>query len=530
VCRDAIAVRRADDQLFAEIRQAFQEGDGTGGGAESSPGVAMCDAMPPAERLAIEGYRIVDELHRGGQGVVYKAIQRATKRTVALKLLLQGAYASLRQRQRFEREVDAVASLQHPNIVTIYESGVCDGRPFYAMEFVHGNLMLQWLRDADNDFPVFLQDATPLGADILFATWNGSNFSTPATAVIGARTNEAPRFDRFGDQALVAWSEDADGDQGTTTDTSIRAAIWDGTSWSAPTALAGTLDSLADDSPRVAYDSSGGANVVWVKHSVPQSATMNDVADQLFFTEVAGGVFSAPVAAFESRAITAPSLIEDGGDNLIASWQRCAGNNSGEPAGGSPAERGDVFSGVLAHPAVSNAPRTVGCRTMEPDDFNQFVGAVPGASGEFAYPADQPRRRQFGSPDWRRRCGPASRYDHRSDVHRLARRRGQPIARRRRDCVTVRRQRIGSRAARPARARGGRTEQLRSCGTDRPPRVPARRAGGHNDQRPPRRGHIRRRAQEDRFVACRGRRLHSIRLGGEPDVAAPSATRHRAGR
>jgi WD40 repeat protein len=69
---------------------------------------------------------------------VYKATQKATKRTVALKLLLQGACASPRQRQRFEREIDLVASLRHPNIVTIYDSGVNRGQPFYAMEYIEG--------------------------------------------------------------------------------------------------------------------------------------------------------------------------------------------------------------------------------------------------------------------------------------------------------------------------------------------------------------------------------------------------------
>jgi serine/threonine protein kinase len=51
----------------------------------------------------------MSEIHRGGQGVVYKAIQKATKRTVALKVLLEGPYASPRQRHRFEREIDLVA-------------------------------------------------------------------------------------------------------------------------------------------------------------------------------------------------------------------------------------------------------------------------------------------------------------------------------------------------------------------------------------------------------------------------------------
>lgn len=95
----------------------------------------------------IEGYEILHEIHRGGQGVVYKAVQQATKRTVALKVLLHGPYASAKQQHRFEREIDLVASLQHPNIVTVYDSGVAHGRHYFAMEYIRGQSLDQYLAD-----------------------------------------------------------------------------------------------------------------------------------------------------------------------------------------------------------------------------------------------------------------------------------------------------------------------------------------------------------------------------------------------
>ena len=104
----------------------------------SSPAARAGLESTPIAIESIEGYEILGELHRGGQGVVYKAIQKATKRTVALKLMLQGPYASPHQRLRFEREVDLVASLQHPNIITVYDSGVSRDRLFFAMEYVDG--------------------------------------------------------------------------------------------------------------------------------------------------------------------------------------------------------------------------------------------------------------------------------------------------------------------------------------------------------------------------------------------------------
>ncbi len=87
---------------------------------------------------SLKGYRILERLEYGGQGVIYRAVQVATKRQVAIKVLLDGPLASDRQRLRFEREVDLVSRLRHPNIVTLYDSGVVRGRPYYAMEFVDG--------------------------------------------------------------------------------------------------------------------------------------------------------------------------------------------------------------------------------------------------------------------------------------------------------------------------------------------------------------------------------------------------------
>lgn len=86
----------------------------------------------------VEGYQILAELQRGGQGAVYRAIQQSTRRHVALKVLLGGPFATPQQRRRFEREIDIVGRLHHPAIVTLYDSGVTRGRYFFAMEYVDG--------------------------------------------------------------------------------------------------------------------------------------------------------------------------------------------------------------------------------------------------------------------------------------------------------------------------------------------------------------------------------------------------------
>jgi serine/threonine protein kinase/tetratricopeptide (TPR) repeat protein len=100
----------------------------------------------------IPGYTLLGELHRGGQGVVYRARQESTRRVVAVKLLHLGSFASARQRRRFEREVDLAASLDHPNVVTVYDSGRTEaGELFLAMELVDGLPLDEHLRAAAPD-------------------------------------------------------------------------------------------------------------------------------------------------------------------------------------------------------------------------------------------------------------------------------------------------------------------------------------------------------------------------------------------
>lgn len=89
-------------------------------------------------RQALDKYDVLERVQHGGQGVVYKAQQRGANRIVALKLLLDGPLAGDRQRFRFDREVELISRLRHPNIVTLYDSGSVRGRPFFAMEFVEG--------------------------------------------------------------------------------------------------------------------------------------------------------------------------------------------------------------------------------------------------------------------------------------------------------------------------------------------------------------------------------------------------------
>jgi WD40 repeat protein/serine/threonine protein kinase len=86
----------------------------------------------------VAGYEILGILGRGGMGIVYQARQQKLKRVVALKMILAGVHASEGARLRFRTEAEAVARLQHPHIVQVFEVGEADGSPFISLEFVNG--------------------------------------------------------------------------------------------------------------------------------------------------------------------------------------------------------------------------------------------------------------------------------------------------------------------------------------------------------------------------------------------------------
>lgn len=110
------------------------------------PRAASQQDAPPATMPGIPGYEIVQELSRGGQAIVFEARQVSTGQRVAVKVIHFGPFASNRQRTRLEREVQVLASLQHPNIVGIIDKGVtADGSDFFVMRFIHGVSLDTWL-------------------------------------------------------------------------------------------------------------------------------------------------------------------------------------------------------------------------------------------------------------------------------------------------------------------------------------------------------------------------------------------------
>ena len=128
--------------------------------------VEPSNRMGPGPSVTVPGYANLEALHQGGQGVVYRAVQQSTRRTVAIKVLSGGAYATETARRRFQREVEIVARLGHPHIVSIFDSGrTPDGLPFFVMEFIDGLMLGQYIRQ--NALP--LEDSLRLCLPILDA-------------------------------------------------------------------------------------------------------------------------------------------------------------------------------------------------------------------------------------------------------------------------------------------------------------------------------------------------------------------------
>ena len=148
--------------------------------------------------LAFDGYELLEEIGRGGMGVIYKARQIRLKRIVAIKMLLLGPLAGEADRQRFRTEAEAVARLQHINIVAIHEVGEREGLPYFSMDYVEGKSLAELGRAKPMDARRAAGYFKTVAQAIAFAHDRGILHRDLKTSNILIDTFDQPRVTDFG--------------------------------------------------------------------------------------------------------------------------------------------------------------------------------------------------------------------------------------------------------------------------------------------------------------------------------------------
>jgi WD40 repeat protein/HEAT repeat protein len=152
----------ADHDRIREVAPPPRPADET---ATAPPGDGARPAVPPLGSIRYFGdYELVEEIARGGMGVVYKARQVSLNRVVAVKLILAGEFAGGRDVRRFRAEAEAAANLDHPNILPIYEVGEHAGQQYFSMKLIEGGSLAAALGAARGE------RAAPRAAAKLLAT------------------------------------------------------------------------------------------------------------------------------------------------------------------------------------------------------------------------------------------------------------------------------------------------------------------------------------------------------------------------
>lgn len=168
-------------------------------GLEELTAVTEAAASPAGLSRQFGDYELLEEIARGGMGVIYRAQQVKLNRTVAVKMILAGQHAGVSELARFRAEAQTAAQLQHPNIVAIHEVGERDGLPFFSMDYVAGQNLAQLVGNTPlpaKRAAIYLQK---IAAAVQYAHQRGvlHRDLKPSNVLIDPATDE-PRVTDFG--------------------------------------------------------------------------------------------------------------------------------------------------------------------------------------------------------------------------------------------------------------------------------------------------------------------------------------------
>ncbi len=170
------------DSRLPDTEKATVDGPSNGKLTIDAPGTGRRTEILPSEgepstrlpgRSTADGYEILAELGRGGMGIVYQARQITLNRLVALKVIKSAEFATEAELIRFQNEAEAVAQLDHPHIVPIYEVGQKAGQRFFSMKLVTGSSLDKRLEDLSLDFKASARLVATIAAAIHHAHQRG---------------------------------------------------------------------------------------------------------------------------------------------------------------------------------------------------------------------------------------------------------------------------------------------------------------------------------------------------------------------
>jgi serine/threonine protein kinase len=167
------------------------------------------ETFDPARLPNIPGYRVEKLVGRGGMATVYRAVHLELNRVVALKLINPGGRDELYVRERFEREVQTLAAIEHPNVVRVYHAGDWHGFPFLTMKFVPGGALSQHIARFQGDHKAVARLVAKVarGVQALHAAGVLHRDLKPLNILLGE--HDEPLVADFG---LAKWVDDADSD------------------------------------------------------------------------------------------------------------------------------------------------------------------------------------------------------------------------------------------------------------------------------------------------------------------------------